>query len=173
MSVERRPFDVDAYVRRTRTGDCFICGIIEAKDRAGHHVIFEDDTALAFLNRYPTLYGYVLVAPRVHREQVVGDFTQAEYLRLQGVVYRVGAALQAELQPERLYVLSLGSRQGNMHVHWHIAPLPTGVPYDEQQLAALDLRRGVLELSVGEMDDLASRLRARLDSQRAPETPAP
>ena len=30
---------------------------------------------------------------------------------------------------ERLYLLSLGSHQGNAHVHWHIAPLPPGVPY--------------------------------------------
>ena len=38
---------------------------------------------------------------------------------------------------ERLYLLALGSRQGNAHVHWHVAPLPPGVPYEKQQYAAL------------------------------------
>ena len=33
--------------------------------------------------------------------------------------------------------MSLGSHQGNAHVHWHVAPLPPGVPYEEQQFAAL------------------------------------
>ncbi len=41
---------------------------------------------------------------------------------------------------ERLYGLSLGSHGGNAHVHWHVAPLPPGVPYREQQYAALARR---------------------------------
>jgi diadenosine tetraphosphate (Ap4A) HIT family hydrolase len=60
---------------------------------------------------------------------------------------------------ERLYVLSLGSQQANRHVHWHVAPLPPGVPLDEQQFAALDVTRaGVLRLSDAEMADLARRI---------------
>ncbi len=70
--------------------------------------------------------------------------------------------MRAEVPTERLYVLSLGSQQGNRHVHWHIAPLPPGVPYLEQQYAALDLERGVLEIPDDEMEELAARLRARL-----------
>ena len=41
--------------------------------------------------------GYVLVAPREHREQMVSDFTPEEYLRLQTVVYRVGQTVEQEL----------------------------------------------------------------------------
>jgi hypothetical protein len=40
--------------------------------------------------------------------------------------------------------LSLGSQQGDSHLHWHIAPLPPGVPYDQQQLHALMAGIGVL-----------------------------
>jgi hypothetical protein len=57
-------------------------------------------------------------------------------------------------------VLSLGSQDGNRHIHWHLAPLPPGVPFDEQQLAALDA--DVLVLSEAEVEALASRLRAAL-----------
>jgi ATP adenylyltransferase len=134
-----------------------------------HHVVYEDDRAIAFLNKYPTLYGYTLVAPREHREQVTGDFTLEEYLDLQRLVYRVAEAARAETQAERVYILSLGSQQGNRHMHWHIAPLPPGVRYEEQQLEALRVERGVLRLSEDELGGLAQRLRLRIDATGNPQ----
>src|SRR2546430_2343837 len=52
-------------------------------------------------------------------------------------------------------------RQGNNHVHWHLAPLPPDVPFEQQQFAALD-RSDCLDLSEAELADLAQRLRAAL-----------
>jgi diadenosine tetraphosphate (Ap4A) HIT family hydrolase len=63
---------------------------------------------------------------------------------------------------ERLYVLSLGSQQRNRHVHWHLAPLPPGVPFERQQLAAIDADDGV-DLSEDELEELAERIRAEID----------
>jgi diadenosine tetraphosphate (Ap4A) HIT family hydrolase len=139
---------------------CFICELLAGNPEFAHHVVYEDDDAIAFLNKFPTLYGYVLVAPREHREQVTGDFDREEYLGLQSVVYRVGEAITEVVRAERLYVLSLGSQAANRHVHWHLAPLPPGVPFEQQQFAALD--GSVLDLSEEEMADLAGRLRAAL-----------
>ncbi len=128
-----------------------------------HHIVYEDAETVAFLNKYPTLYGYVLVAPKKHREQVTGDFSMEEYLALQRVIYRVAEAVRRELQAERVYILSLGSQQGNRHVHWHIAPLPPNVPYEEQQLAALSFEKArVLRMSEEEMAELAGRIRRHL-----------
>ncbi len=125
--------------------------------------MYEDDTAVAFLDRFPTLRGHALVAPRQHRERVVEDFTLDEYLALQSVIHRVGRALANAVPTERLYVLSLGSAQGNRHVHWHLAPLPPGVPYSEQQLAALDWEKtGILDSSQDEQAQLATRIRELL-----------
>jgi len=95
-------------------------------------MVYEDDRTIAFLNKYPTLYGYTLVAPREHREQATGDFTLEEYLALQSVIYRVAEAVWLEVSAERVYILTLGSQQGNRHVHWYVAPLPPVVPYEEQ-----------------------------------------
>jgi diadenosine tetraphosphate (Ap4A) HIT family hydrolase len=119
-------------------------------------MIYEDADVLVFLNRYPTLRGYTLVCPRRHVERVIGELSEDEYLELQRWVYRVGRALQQVVPTERLYVLSLGSQQGNRHVHWHLAPLPPGVPYQEQQLAALSMRRGILAASCGHWACIAS-----------------
>jgi len=125
-------------------------------------MIYEDADVLVFLNRYPTLRGYALVCPRRHVERVVADFTEAEYVALQSWIYRVGRAIEQVVETERLYVLSLGSQQGNRHVHWHLAPLPPGVPYADQQLAALSLSRGILSIERQEARELADQIRERL-----------
>jgi ATP adenylyltransferase len=143
-----------------KEGPCFVCELVAGRNP--HHVIYEDQTAVVFLAKYPVLYGYTLVAPREHREQATGDFTLDEYLTLQRVIYHVAEALRRMVPTERIYILTLGSQQGNRHVHWHIAPLPLGVPYEKQQTAALDHSGGILALSDEEMASLAQTLRQEL-----------
>ena|SRR5215210_9031814 len=106
--------DLDAYVRRVRTGAYFVCGIV-SRDPAfpDHHIIYEDEVAVVFLAMNPTQYGYILVAPKEHKEQVAGDFTPEEYLGLQRVVHRAAEAVREEVGAERVYILLLGSNQGN------------------------------------------------------------
>jgi len=59
--------------------------------------------------------------------------------------------------------LSLGSNQGNAHAHWHVAPLPPGVPYDRQQHRALMAEEaGYLVMPPGEPERLARRIGAAL-----------
>jgi diadenosine tetraphosphate (Ap4A) HIT family hydrolase len=159
---ERKPFDLDAYIRRIQTQPCFICTMV-AGQLGGNHVIYRDDSFIAFLNKYPTLYGYTLVAPVQHREHVTSDFTLDEFLALQRAVYRVAEAVRRSVETERLYLLSLGSQQGNRHVHWHIAPLPPGVPFEQQQFEAVRAEHGILELPEREMVELAQRIRSNLD----------
>jgi ATP adenylyltransferase len=153
---KRKRVDFNA-VREELRGRCFICEMLAGNPEYQHHVVYEDERAVAFLNRYPSLYGYVLVAPKDHREQVTGDFSLDDYLHLQAVVHRVGEAIRQVVPTERLYVLSLGSQQANRHVHWHLAPIPPGLPFEQQQLAALDSNI-VLDLTPAEQADLASRL---------------
>ena len=160
MSPHRR-IDFEA-VRSELAGRCFICELLAGNPEYAHHVVYEDELAIAFLQRFQTLYGYVLVAPKEHCEQVLADFPEDEYLELQRVIHLVGRALCRAVPTERLYVLSLGSQEGNRHVHWHLAPLPPGVPFEEQQLVALDSDLGLVldevelkELAAGVRDGLA------------------
>ena len=162
---ERYQPDLDAYVRRVRTGPCFVCAIL-ARDPEflDHHIFYEDEDAIAFLAMNPTQYGYTLVAPKEHKEQVAGDFSVEEYLGLQRVVHRVAEAVREEVGAERMYVLSLGSNQGNAHVHWHVVPLPPGTPYEEQQFAALMTETaGALKIPDGEKAALAARIGQRME----------
>lgn len=166
--AERRKFDVASYVASVQTRPCFICGLVSGDPGFAHYVVYEDAFAIAFLNKFPPLPGYVLVCPKAHLEQVTGDFSRDDYLRLQALVHDVGEALRAVLEVERVYILSLGSQQANRHVHWHVAALPPGVPLAEQQFAALDVERaGFLEMAPEEMAALADQIAAALHDSRS------
>jgi diadenosine tetraphosphate (Ap4A) HIT family hydrolase len=161
----RRPFDVVSYEHRVRGDECFICAIVRRDSRYEHHVVYRDDRHIAFLSQYPAQRGYSLVAPIDHREHVVDDFTRDEYLAIQSVIHRLGRALSSVLPTERIYVLSLGSQQGNSHVHWHLVPLPPGVPYEQQQFAALMLERsGYLDMSDDDQRALAAAIGAAMST---------
>jgi diadenosine tetraphosphate (Ap4A) HIT family hydrolase len=156
-------FDMDAYLGGVAQG-CFICRLIQGDPTlAPHHFIWRGEEAIAFLNRFPTVYGYTLVAPIAHHEQVTGDFSLHRYLALQRIVHAVAEAVRQALRPERIYILSLGSQQTNAHVHWHIVPCPPGTPCEQQQLSLIDVeKQGILQLSPEDGEALVARLQAHL-----------
>jgi histidine triad (HIT) family protein/ATP adenylyltransferase len=159
---ERSAFDIEQYVRRVREGPCFICAFVAGDPEYRHHVVLEDDDAVVFLSRYPTLLGYCLVAPKRHIENWVTDMAAPEFLRFQGVVHRVASAIAATLPTERMYSMSLGSQDGTAHLHWHVVPLPPGVPYHEQQFHALMASEGVLAVDDSTQAALAMDISSHL-----------
>jgi diadenosine tetraphosphate (Ap4A) HIT family hydrolase len=117
---------------------------------------------IAFLNRYPTLRGHCLVAPKRHIEDWVSELDASAFLRLQGVVHAVARAVAGTVPTDRMYSLSLGSRPGNAHLHWHVAPLPPGVPVPDQQFHALMAENGVLAVDDDSQAALARDIRGRI-----------
>lgn len=154
--------DMDALHRKFRTQPCFVCRLLAVDDDLPRYIFHDDDKSVAFLDGYPRAYGYSLVAPKEHKEQVTGDFTLDEYLDLQRLVYRVTEAVREEVGAERMYLYTFGSNQGNAHVHWHVVPLPPGVPCERQQGAWASWEDGVLKIPHDEMSSLAARIGARL-----------
>jgi len=115
------------------SGPCFICALLGGEPGYDHHRVYEDEHTIAFPNRYPTLCGYCLVAPKRHIENWIHDLSEADFTGLQRVVHRVAKAIAATVPAERMYSLSLRSLEGISHPHWHIAPRPPGVQYGQQQ----------------------------------------
>jgi len=109
------------------------------------------------------LRGYTLVCPKAHREDLAEDLSAEEYLRLQAQVHRLSRALKQVFDAERIYVLSLGSRQANKHLHFHVAPLPKGVPLERQQYHALMAENGVLQIPDAGMAAMAREIRAAFE----------
>jgi len=158
---ERYHLNMDAYNKRAQTGPCFICEIVGKNPQYPTHIIFEDDKLIAFLDKYPRTYCWILVAPKEHREQVISDFIMEEYIYIQTMIYRIAKAVQEELSAERIYILSFGSNQGNSHVLWHIAPLPPGVPYQEQQTGIF--KAGILKILEEEQSSFAALIRSKIE----------
>lgn len=161
---ERYHPDMEDLHHKFRTQSCFVCRLVGGDESIPRHIFYEDDEAVAFLDGFPRAYGYSLVAPKEHREQVTGDFSAEEYLDLQRLVYRVSEAVREEVGAERMYLYTFGSNQGNSHVHWHIVPLPPGVPYEQQQGVWASWSIGVLEIPHEEMTSLAARIGHRMTS---------
>jgi hypothetical protein len=63
--------------------------------------------------------------------------------------------------------MSLGSHQGNEHVHWHGAPLPPGVSYERQQFHAVRAENGILDVTHEEQGALPERMYFAVQSQRS------
>jgi diadenosine tetraphosphate (Ap4A) HIT family hydrolase len=158
----RVPMDLEQYARRSREGPCFVCAILDGHPDYSHHDVYEDGDFIAFLAWPPTLLGYCIVAPKRHIESWVHDLDEDAFLALQRVAYRVAKAVAGSVPTERMYSLSLGSQQGNAHLHWHIAPLPPGVPYERQQYHALMAEHGVLDVDDESQAVLAQTIRSHL-----------
>jgi histidine triad (HIT) family protein/ATP adenylyltransferase len=158
----RVAFDFELYSRRVREGPCFVCAFLAGHEDYRHHRLYEDGDTIAFLARQPVQLGYCLVAPKTHVESWIDEMEEHEFLRFQSVVRRVARAVAATVPTERMYSLSLGSQQGNAHVHWHLAPLPPGVPYHQQQFQALMAENGVLPVHDAAQAGLAERIRQQL-----------
>ena len=162
VPTDRQSTDLEAYSARARSGPCFVCAFLAGHPDYRHETVFEDQHHVAFLDKWPTVPGKVLVAPEAHIEHVVRDLDEAAYLRLMQVVREVALAVESVCGSERTYLYSLGSQQGNAHLHWHVAALPAGVPYEQQQFHALMTENGTLPYTDAEAAALGERLRAAL-----------
>ena len=161
--MPRQPMDLPGHIEASRTGPCFICELVAGNPAYAHHVIAQDDDTIVFLSKHPTQPGYALVCPKAHCEDLATDISPAAYFALQAVVHRLARALKQVYHAERIYVLSLGSQQGNSHLHFHVVPLPRGVPYAQQQYHALMAEHGIVTFSEAEMAEAAATIAAAYD----------
>jgi histidine triad (HIT) family protein len=86
--------------------------------------VFEDETALAFMDVFPQSYGHTLVIPRVSvrnflemPDAMVGPYMQR--------VHSVAQAVRSALQPDGLIITQFnGAPAGQtvFHLHFHIIP---------------------------------------------------
>ncbi|MGA4879397.1 hypothetical protein [Streptomyces lydicamycinicus] len=70
----------------------------------------------------------MLVALKAHIEHVVRDLDEVAYLRLVQVIREVALTVESVCGAERTYLYSLGSQQGNVHLHWHMPPCRLASP---------------------------------------------
>jgi histidine triad (HIT) family protein/ATP adenylyltransferase len=166
--MERREeLDHDWYDRVARSA-CFVCALVEGRPLIpGHRIVYEDDTAIAFLTPIPPQRGYALVSPKRHVERFEQDLAAGEWAHVQAVVQAVAGAVARATGAMRMYVACLGSAERNAHVHVHVCPCPAGTPFERQQWEAMNPSDDTfLVLTDGERDELATAIVRELDGWR-------
>lgn len=104
--------------------DCIFCSIVEGSTPS--HVVLDDDTCLAFLDRAPLFHGHVLVVPRAHVVTLpdlpassVGPFFE----RVQRIARAVPLALGAQ---GTFVAMNNVVSQSVAHLHAHVVPRTKG-----------------------------------------------
>ncbi|HEY0068338.1 MAG TPA: HIT family protein [Chloroflexia bacterium] len=132
---------------------CIFCRII--KHEVGAHIVYEDDTSIAFLDIHPSQPGHLLVIPRQH----VPDFYNLDddlYSKLMLAVKRLSMAVSKVTNPPKVGLVVMGFEVP--HAHVHIIPLQK----------ASDILPGAgdtppLQPSSEELSKMASRIAAALN----------
>ncbi|MEV6671192.1 HIT family protein [Streptomyces sp. NPDC051162] len=100
--------------------DCVFCAIAAGGSEA--HRVFEDDTAVAFLDARPLFPGHVLVVPRRHAETFT-DLPVAEVGPFFTRVQRVAGAVERGMGAAGSFVAANNRvSQSVPHFHVHVVP---------------------------------------------------
>ena len=102
--------------------DCLFCNIINKKQDA--HVIFEDDSHIAIMDKYPIQKGHSLVIPKSHHEKII-DMTNDEVGALFSRVPTIARGIIAATGADGFNLGQNNGRSANQiipHVHVHIIP---------------------------------------------------
>jgi histidine triad (HIT) family protein len=106
--------------------DCIFCGIVDGAIPG--HVVYEDDTTLAFLDANPLARGHTLVIPKDHHarlDDLPAGLAADVFATVHTVVPAVEAAVDA---PATTVAFNNGEAAGQEvpHVHGHVVPRDTG-----------------------------------------------
>lgn len=102
--------------------NCIFCDII-SKKREGHF-IYEDDTHVAFLDKYPIDKGHALVVPKQHYEKII-DMPQEKVGVLFSHVPKIARAIMKSTGAVAFSLAQNNGREAKQiipHVHVHIIP---------------------------------------------------
>ncbi len=107
--------------------ECIFCLI--ATKQADASVVYEDDTVVAFMDRYPVTPGHLLVVPR-HHAVGLEDLDEAAGGQVWSVAHKMARALRrSSLRCEGINLLLCDGEvafQTVFHLHLHVIPRYTG-----------------------------------------------
>lgn len=102
--------------------NCIFCDIVAGRKQA--HRIYEDETHVAILDKYPIQYGHSLVIPREHHEKII-DLSNEGVSSLFSKVPIVARAILKATGADGFNIGQNNGRAANQiipHVHVHIIP---------------------------------------------------
>ena len=120
--------------------DCIFCDIIQGKKLG--NFIYEDESHIAILDKYPIDVGHSLVIPRTHHEKIT-DMNSDDVGNVFSIVPKIAKAI---LDATGADAFSLGQNNGRAakqiipHVHIHIIPRynSKGTVWTKRQISSDD-----------------------------------
>lgn len=130
--------------------NCLFCDIIAGKVKA--HLVYEDKSHVAIMDKYPIQRGHTLVMPRAHHE-IITDMNTGDISTL---FSRVPVIARAILESTGADGFNIGQNNGKAanqiipHVHVHIVPRysNTGPGWTKRMIAREE-----------NLEDLAAKIR--------------
>ena len=135
--------------------DCIFCKIAAGEIPCSK--IFEDDTALAFMDIAPLNKGHLLVIPKNHFDNIL-EIDEETYGRLFSLICRIAKAVGASISPDGMTVMQLNGRASDQvvpHLHIHIVPRWTG---DGLALSAWEAVPGDMKDISSDAESIKSKL---------------
>jgi histidine triad (HIT) family protein len=103
------------------SSDCRFCAIVAGPEEDAH-VVFEDETSIAFLDHRPLFPGHSLLVPREHHE-TLGDLPQELLEPFFAAVQLLSRAIPDAMgKPGSFVALNNVVSQSVPHVHVHVVP---------------------------------------------------
>ena len=102
--------------------DCLFCDILDGK-RDGHF-LYEDDSHVAFLDKYPIDFGHSLILPRKHHEKIT-DMNPEDVGILFSLVPKIAKAILDATNADAFSIAQNNGRAAKQiipHVHIHLIP---------------------------------------------------
>ncbi len=104
--------------------DCSFCRILSGDERSS--IVYQDDRAVAFLDRRPLFPGHTLVVPRRHIV-TLGELPAEELVPLMRVVQATARAMESALAAQgSLVAVNNRVSQSVPHLHVHVVPRTKG-----------------------------------------------
>jgi histidine triad (HIT) family protein len=103
---------------------CVFCDIVSGAATA--HIVYSDESTLAFLDRAPLRAGHTLVVPRAHVD-TLGDLPAEGVGPFFTTVQRIAAAVEGAMQADGSFVaINIRISQSVPHLHVHVVPRNKG-----------------------------------------------
>lgn len=135
--------------------DCIFCKIVAGEIPCTK--VFEDESALAFMDISPLNRGHLLVIPKEHFETIL-DIDPQLYGHLASLICKLAKVVNAGLSPDGMNLMQLNGKAGNQvvpHVHLHLVPRWTG---DGLTISAWEPIPG----DMGQIADTAEMIKGKL-----------
>ncbi|HEY6727137.1 MAG TPA: HIT domain-containing protein [Polyangiaceae bacterium] len=141
-----------------RPGDCVMCAVYE---RSRSDRVLENAEGVVVLDRFGSRHGHLLVISRAHLEGS-GELGWERYAALQRLAFEATLALEATLDPARVFVAALGSSEpiATSYPHYHIHVVPIAQHDDDARPARVfSWSAGIVQYDEDERRELIGRLK--------------